>query len=101
MDSLFLTQCFSHCNSDPNVYILQRVYSLLFTVLYVDELLITRSSKSYVVAVNYVLCDRFSMSDLELLRYFLGLKITQSDSGMKMEQSKYALDFLTRFQMID
>jgi hypothetical protein len=76
---------------------LQQVDSLLLIVLYVDDLLITGSSTSSIVVVKSTLHDRFSMSDLGLFHYFLGLEIIQSDSGIKMSQSKYALDLLTRF----
>jgi hypothetical protein len=62
-----------------------KVDSLLLIVLYVDDLLITRSSTSSIVVVKSSLHDRFSMSDLGLLHYFLGLEITQYDSGIKME----------------
>jgi hypothetical protein len=45
--------------------------------------------------------DRFSMSDMGLLHYFLGLEVSQSTSGIKMAQTKYALDLLDRFQMTE
>ena len=41
----------------------------------------------------------FSMTDLGLLSQFLGLKIAQSQHGIKVNQSKYALDFLNKFNM--
>ena len=41
----------------------------------------------------------FSMTDLGLLSQFLGLKIAQSQHGIKLHQSKYDLDFLNKFNM--
>ena len=41
----------------------------------------------------------FSMTDLGLLSQFLGLEIAQSQYGIKLHQSKYALDFLNKFNM--
>jgi len=64
-------------------------------------LLITGSSSSDIAWVKTALHDRFAMTDMGLLHYFLGLEVSQSDSGIKMAQSKYALDLLTRFQMTD
>ena len=41
----------------------------------------------------------FSMTNLGLLSQFLGLEIAQSKHGIKVHQSKYALDFLNKFNM--
>ena len=41
----------------------------------------------------------FSMTDLELLSQFLGLEIDQSQHGIKVHQSKYALVFMNKFNM--
>ena len=43
----------------------------------------------------------FSMTDLGLLRQFLGLEIAQSQHGIRLHHSKYALDFLNKFNMKD
>jgi hypothetical protein len=39
MDSYLLSQNFVHCKSDPNVYMLRMIDSLLLIVLYVDDFL--------------------------------------------------------------
>ena len=41
----------------------------------------------------------FSMIDLGLLSQFLGLEIAQSQHGIKVHQSKYALYFLSKLNM--
>jgi hypothetical protein len=76
MDSYLLSQNFVHCKSDPNVYMLRMVDSLLLLVLYVDDLLITGCSTSTIVAVKRILHDRFLMMDMGLLHFFLGLEIS-------------------------
>ena len=43
----------------------------------------------------------FSMIDLGLLSQFLGLEISQSDLGIKVNQSKYASYLLKKFRMKD
>ena len=43
----------------------------------------------------------FSMTDLGLLSKFLGIEISQNKDGIKVHQSKYALDFLKKFNMKD
>ena len=43
----------------------------------------------------------FSMTDLGLLSQLLGLEIAQTKKGIKLHQSKYALDLLNKFNMKD
>jgi hypothetical protein len=76
MDSYLLSQNFVGCKSDLNVYILKTTYSLLLLVLYVDDLFITNCSTSMIVAVKRILHDRFLMTDMGPLHFFLGLEIS-------------------------
>jgi len=39
------------------------------------------------------------MTDLGLMKYFLGIEVTQSEDGIFIFQSKYAKDILKRFRM--
>ena len=78
MDTFLLSVGFTRCHSDPNVYVVQQDDSLLFLVLYVDDLLITGSSSSTIRVVKTALHDRFLMTDLGLLHYFLRMEIYQT-----------------------
>ena len=63
-----------------------------------DDLLITGSSKKEIASLKDAMNHAFSMTDLGLLSQFLGLKIAQTKHGIKVHQSKYALD-LNKFNM--
>jgi len=41
----------------------------------------------------------FEMTDLGLMKYFLGLEVTQTDKGIFICRHKYAIDILQRFRM--
>ena len=101
IDSFLLLVGFTRCHSDSNVYILHSDDAHLLLVLYVDELIITGSTSFIIDSVKTSLQDRFSMTDLGLLHYFLGIEITQSSVGITLSQPKYALDLLSRFHMSD
>ena len=90
MDSYLLSQNFVRCKSDPNVYMLRTVDSLLLLVLYVDDLLIIGCSTSTISVVKRILHDMFLMTDMSLLHFFLGLAISQDASDIKLSQAKYA-----------
>jgi hypothetical protein len=99
MDSYLLSQKFVHCKSYPNVYMLRMINSLLLLVLYVNDLLIIGCSTSAIAAVKRILHERFLMTDMGLIHFFLGLEISQDASGIKLSQAKYARDILERFHM--
>eukprot|EP00253_Pinus_taeda_P010620 PITA_10620 len=99
MDSFLLSQNFERCKSDPNVYMLRTHDSLLILVLYVDDLLITGSSASAIATVKRALHDRFLMTDMGQLHFFLGLEISQDATGIKPSEAKYARDLFERFRM--
>jgi hypothetical protein len=52
--------------------------SLLLIVLYVDDVLIKGGALSEIAWVKTALHDKFSMNDMGLLRYFIGLEVSQS-----------------------
>jgi hypothetical protein len=71
--------------------------SLFLILLYVYDLLMTGNLTSAIDSAKSTLHDRFSMTDLGLLHYFLGLEISQSTSGIKMAQYKYTSYLLVCF----
>ena len=75
--------------------------SLLLLVMYVDDLLITGCLTSVIAAVKRILHDRFLMTNMGPIHFFLGLEISQNALGIKLSQSKYAQDLLERFHMTD
>jgi hypothetical protein len=84
MDSYLFSQNFVRCKLELNVYILKTVDSLLLLVLYVDDLVITDFSTSAIVEVKRILHDRFFMTDMGLLHFFLGLKISLDAYGIEL-----------------
>jgi hypothetical protein len=80
---------------------LRVIDSLLLLVLYVDDLSITGCSNSTIDAVKRILLDRFLMTDMGPLHFFLGLEISQDVSSIKLSQAKFARDLLERFHMTD
>ena len=73
----------------------------MIIVLYVDDLLITGSSNAEIASLKGAMNQAFSMTNLGLLSQFLGLEIAQNKAGIKVHQSKYALELLKKFIMKD
>ena len=84
MDNFFLSLGFERCKYYPNVY-LQNVGDLLHVILlYVDDILIKRSCTNDIGSIKSSLHSEFSMTDLGLLKQFLGLEIEKYDVGIKV-----------------
>ena len=90
IDGFLISLNFVWWKSNPNVYFKLIHGYLMIIFLYVDDLLITGSSKDEIASLKDAMNHAFSMTDLGLLRQFLGLKIAQYQHGIKVHQSKYA-----------
>eukprot|EP00253_Pinus_taeda_P022254 PITA_22254 len=75
--------------------------SLFILVLYVDDLLVTGSSTSAIATVKRALHDRFLMTYMGPLHFFLSLEISQDATGIKLSKAMYARDLLEGFCMTD
>lgn len=73
----------------------QRAYLLL----YVDDIVLTASSVSFLDNIIRTLSKEFAMIDLGQLHHFLGITTTRSDKGLFLCQSSYARDILNRAHM--
>ena len=80
MDSFLISQKFERCKSD--VYMKKKEGFLLLVVLYVDELIITSSYTIGLSSIKSALNKAFSMTDLGLLRQFIGLELSQNTLGI-------------------
>ena len=63
-------------------------------VVYVDDIVITRSDSKGISSLKSFLHSQFHTKDLGMLRYFLGIKVMQSKHGIFLSQRKYVLDHL-------
>ena len=89
MDSFLLSQGFEICKYDPNVYLQHLDDSIQIIVLYVDDILITGSRIADIGSIKSSLHYSFSMTDLGLLKQFLGLDFEKYEEGIKVIQEKY------------
>ena len=96
---------FSHKTSKGVNQIQMCIYSSLIIIwlllLYVDDLLVTGSTNASISITKTTLHNAFEMSDLGLLKQFLGLKIEKNYDGIMVTHSKYILDMLLKFNMAE
>ena len=86
---------FVQSKSDYSLFSRNTTGLLTFVLVYVDDLLITGSDVLGIKQLKQDLHHAFTIKDLGLARYFLGLKICRSSTGTFLNQRKYVLDILS------
>lgn len=80
---------------DYSLFTLKVAQELVIVQVYVDDLLVTGTSLTYIHGVRNDLKKKFKMKDLGELRYFLGIEFSRSKVGIVMNQRKYALELVS------
>nr|GFB26974.1 ribonuclease H-like domain, reverse transcriptase, RNA-dependent DNA polymerase [Tanacetum cinerariifolium] len=69
--------------------------------VYVDNLIITGTPKKEVDKFKAQMEEKFKMSDIGLLPYYLGIEVTQTGGDISIKQSAYANKILKEAETID
>ena len=82
----------------PTLYIkVDKKDKFLIVSLYVDDLIFTGGLG--IDSFKSAMESEFEMTDLGLMRYFLGIEVHQSNDGIFISQSRYANEVLKRLNM--
>nr|GFC21671.1 ribonuclease H-like domain, reverse transcriptase, RNA-dependent DNA polymerase [Tanacetum cinerariifolium] len=69
--------------------------------VYVDDLIITGTTKKEIDKFKAQMEEKFKMNDLGLLAYYLGIEVTQTNGDILIRQSAYANKILKEAGIID
>ncbi|KAD2805483.1 hypothetical protein E3N88_38860 [Mikania micrantha] len=69
--------------------------------IYVDDTIFGSTDEKLCLEFKEVMIDKFEMSAMSDIKFFLGLQIDQTDNGIFIHQTKYIQDVLKRFSMPD
>lgn len=86
---------------DGNLFILRHGSFIVYLLLYMDDIILTSNSTTFVSSIIKLLGTDSNLKDLGLLHYFLGHQIDYTSTGLFVHQTKYAFDLLKKFAMID
>jgi hypothetical protein len=88
---------FQRCPSDPAIYCRnEKGRDRLVVGIYVDDLVITGSSRVAIQKFKLDMTKLFRMSDLGLLHYYLGVEVKQQPDGFVLNQASYARKILEK-----
>ena len=94
LDASLLDLGFQRSTSEHAVYLRGTGDRWLVVGVYVDDLVITGSNNSDINTFKEEMKATFKMSDLGLLRYYLGLEVSQGSAGITICQNAYAAKIL-------
>lgn len=85
---------FCRTHSDHSLFVFKTSSSITIMLVYVDDMVLAGSDMKVIKQVKDCLNSKFQIKDLGHLKYFLGLEIAKSPSGLYLHQSKYVTDLL-------
>jgi hypothetical protein len=91
---------FTKSKADSNLYFKVMNDEPMILLLYVDDLFLT-GEENLITECKKRLTSEFEMKDLGLMHYFLGLEVWQSPERIFLNQGKYAVEILKRFDMLE
>lgn len=87
--------------ADTSLFIYCHGTTLVYLLVYVDDIIVIGSDPNSVDAVLTSLAERFSIKDPTDLHYFLGIEATRKKQGLHLMQRKYIIDLLAKHNMLD
>ncbi|GJT48931.1 putative RNA-directed DNA polymerase [Tanacetum coccineum] len=91
---------FEQSKNDHSLYIKNDNNVSLFLLVYVDDLVITGNSEVEIHKFKTFLNKKFKMKDLGELKYFLGIEVLKTKTGLCLNQRKYCLELLHVFGLL-
>src|ERR1043165_8504330 len=87
--------------SDSSLIIFQSSEHTAYVLLYVDDIILTASSTTFLHHIISLLNNEFAMTDLGPLNHFLGIVVSRSPGSLFLSQRQYVIDLLARAGMTD
>jgi hypothetical protein len=100
IDNFLMSLGFTKSSADPNLYFKVEDGEPVILLLYVDDLFLT-GAENLITECKRKLAAEFEMKDLGMMHYFLGLEVWQRSDGIFLNQGKYVVEILKRFEMLD
>jgi len=102
IEAYFLQNDFERCFCEHTLFTKSaKEGKILIVSLYVDDLIYTGNDQGMCDEFKESMMLVFYMTNLEKMRYFLGIEVLQNTNGIFVCQQKYAQEVLIRFNMVE
>ena len=85
--------------ADHSLFVKKIDTDYVVIVIYVDDLILTGSDEHGIADIKAKLKNEFDMKDLGDLKFFLGIEVMTTPTGIWLMQRQYALNMLEKFGM--
>ena len=86
---------------DKTLFIKKAKNDILLVQIYVDDIIFGSTLDSMCKEFEKLMAQKFKMSSMGELTFFLGLQVKQKEDGIFISQSKYVHDILDKFGLKD
>nr|GEV24336.1 uncharacterized mitochondrial protein AtMg00810-like [Tanacetum cinerariifolium] len=83
------------------LFIKKQKGDILLVQVYVDDIIFGSTNKDLCKAFDKLMKDKFQMSSMGELTFFLGLQVKQKQDGIFISQDKYVAEILRKFGLTD
>jgi hypothetical protein len=94
-----ITNGFKVGKADPTLFTKTIAKDLFVCQIYVDDIISGSTNKSTCEEFSRIMIQKFEMSMMGELKYFLGFQVKQLQDGTFISQTKYIQDILNKFGM--
>lgn len=101
IEGYFKQAGFNRSSHDHTLFIKREGERQIMVSIYVDDLIFAGNDDSLLEEFKQSMKQEFEMTDLGLMRFFLGVEVRQTPDGIHLCQKKYAMEVLERFKMAD
>lgn len=101
IDTYFKESGFKQCPYEHALYTKKSGGNVLFVALYVDDLIFMGNNDEIIEKFKDTMTREFEMTDLGLMKFFLGLEVRQGETGIFVSQETYAKEILKKYKMAD
>ena len=95
----FIKEGFKKCLSEHALFTVKEEGKLLIVSIYVDDLKFIGNDKVMFNEFKTSLKNEFDVTDLGIMKFFLGVEVVQNHEGIYIHQRKYAQEVLQKFGM--
>ncbi|GJY16559.1 retrovirus-related pol polyprotein from transposon TNT 1-94 [Tanacetum coccineum] len=97
LSSFLISQQISKGAVDPTLFTRHAGNDILLVQIYVDDIIFASSNTAMCDEFANQVTNKFNMSMMGQMSFFLGLQISQSPKGIFINQSKYASEIVKRY----
>ncbi|GKA48677.1 putative ribonuclease H-like domain-containing protein, partial [Tanacetum coccineum] len=97
LSTYLLDHGFHRGQIDKTMFIQRHKDDILLVQVYVDDIIFGSTKKELSIQFEQLMQDKFQMSSMGELSFFLGLQVQQKSTGIFISQDKYVAEILKKF----